>query len=69
MGAELRSVVTISRTASVLIRSTLRLRSSRLVGSSQCASSKIIRIGLERDNASSCRGQRLHRLLSLLLRG
>ena len=47
--------VIVSSTRSVFSRSTVRPSTSRLVGSSQCTSSKIIRTGLERDSASSWR--------------
>src|SRR5262249_55932880 len=43
--------VTINSTGRVAIRSTARPNASRLVGSVQCASSKIIRTGLERVRA------------------
>src|SRR3989442_1360269 len=44
----------VSSTRSVFTRSKIRPSDSRLVGSSQCTSSNIIRTGLERDSASSC---------------
>lgn len=46
--------VIISNTPREHIRSTDRPTASRLVGSIQCTSSKIISTGLERDSASSC---------------
>jgi len=46
--------VTISSTRSVSILSTMRPNTSRLVGSLQCASSKIISTGLERVRACTC---------------
>ena len=45
--------VTISSTGRVLIRSTVRPIASRLVGSIQCTSSKIISTGLDRDSVST----------------
>ena len=53
-GSNFGRYVTISDTRRVLSRSTARPSVSRLVGSTQCTSSKIIRIGLERDSATSC---------------
>ena len=46
--------VTISSTRWLAIRSTARPNASKLVGSDQCTSSKIISTGLERDRTSIC---------------
>ena len=46
--------VTMSSAGRVLIWSTALPKASRLVGSDQCASSKIISTGLERASASTC---------------
>ena len=46
--------VTMSSAGRVLIRSTALPKASRLVGSDQCASSKIISTGLERASTSTC---------------
>ena len=43
-----------NKTPSLLSRSTVRPSTSRLVGSTQCTSSKIISTGLDCDRASSC---------------
>jgi hypothetical protein len=47
--------VTISSARRLLIRSTVRPKASRLVGSLQCASSKIISTGVARAGVSNCR--------------
>jgi hypothetical protein len=57
----------IGKNPGVVNQSTIRLSTSRLVGSSQCTSSKIVRTGLEVDSASSC-GYCFERFLSTLLR-
>ena len=46
--------VTIMRTGSGAIRSTVRPNASRLVGSPQCASSTIVSTGLERARVANC---------------
>ena len=61
--------VTISSTRSVAICSTARSSTSRLVGSVQCASSKIISTGSARASASHLRQKRVERPLPALLRG
>ena len=58
--------VTINSTRRVAIRSTVRPNASRLVGSPQCASSKIISTGLERARVSNCDAECLQRFLPAL---
>ena len=60
--------VTISSAGRAVIRSTARLSTSRLVGSAQCASSKIISTGLERANASMLCRECVQRSLPALMR-
>ena len=59
--------VTINSTGRFAIRSTVRPNASRLVGSIQCASSKIISTGLERARVSNCAAKCLQRFLPTLL--
>ena len=61
--------VTMSSAGRVFIRSTVRFNNSRLVGSIQCASSKIIRTGCRRCQFGCLCGQGFQRSLPALLRG
>ena len=60
--------VTINNTRRVRIRSTARPNASKLVGSVQCASSKIMSTGLLRVSASICELERFQCFLPALLR-